>query len=401
LNPEAMLYLIYSDKGDQSVLTQKDAENFIEIFPNFWALLPDMALAITDLEEITMLVVHPLFKFNHFKVGMKLASFGDVGALKAIKTGEEQTEVLFSLVFGSRLVIRSIPFVDESGKTSGTLNLMTVRNHPITTAFKDFAPIIAEMFPEGAGLYITDREKFISRQGSSKFDVPDIQVGVKLKQEAIAFLVIKQKKMIMQKLSKEVYGVPVLIVSYPLFDSRNRVMGTFGIATPVQISDSLQTIAGKLNQNLREISAVIQELAASSSSIMSSQHKLNQNIEEVSEYLLNINEISSLIKKIAEDTKMLGLNAAIEAARAGEAGAGFSVVATEIRKLSAQSRDTVTWIRDLTGNIARKIQDTKTSSEHSLKSTDQQAIATQEVSNNLQEITEMAHKLEEIALKLS
>jgi len=383
------------------VLTQKDAENFTRIMPAFWALLPDMALALTNLEEITELVIHPLFKLDYFKVGMKLENFGERGALKAIQTGEEQTEILFDLVFGSRLVMRNIPFVNESGRIAGTLSVITVHNHVITTAFKDFAPIIAEMFPEGAGLFITDNEKFISRQGSSKFDVPYVQVGVKLSRDAVAFRVIKEKKMIIQKVPREIYGVPVLVVSYPLFDSSNRVMGTFGIATPVQISDSLQTIAGKLNQNLREISAVIQELAASSSSIMSSQHKLNQNIEEVSEYLLNINEVSSLIKKIAEDTKMLGLNAAIEAARAGKVGAGFSVVATEIRKLSDQSRDTVTWIRDLTGNIARKIQDTKTSSEHSLKSTDQQAIATQEVSNNLQEITEMAHKLEEIALKLS
>lgn len=383
------------------MLTQKDAVHFMRIMPNFFDLLPEIALGITDLEVITELLVSPKFELDYFKVGMKIKDLGDRGAFKAVQTGEEQTEVLFGLVFGSRLVMRNIPFVNESGEIAGTLTVITVRNHPITTAFKDFAPMIAEMFPEGAGLYITDREKFISRQGSTKFDVPNVQVGIKLTSDALAFQVIKQKKMVIQKVPKEVYGMPLLVVSYPLFDSHGEVIGTFGIATPVQLSDSLHTIADKLNQNLQEISAVIEELAAASSSIMSSQHNLNHNIEEVSEYLLNINGISALIKKIAEDTKMLGLNAAIEAARAGEAGAGFSVVASEIRKLSDQSRDTVLNIRKHTQNISNKVEDTVLSSKRILLSTEEQAAATQEVSARLQEISEMAHHLIDIAKQLN
>lgn len=73
----------------------------------------------------------------------------------------------------------------------------------------------------------------------------------------------------------------------------------------------------------------------------------------------NITTILRSIESIASQTNLLALNASVEAARAGEAGAGFAVVAAEVRTLATKSSDAAKKINEMVGDNRAKINSTK------------------------------------------
>jgi methyl-accepting chemotaxis protein len=69
----------------------------------------------------------------------------------------------------------------------------------------------------------------------------------------------------------------------------------------------------------------------------------------------SIGEFSAIIDRIADQTKLLALNAAIEAARAGEHGRGFAVVADEVGKLASETASRTAQIRETVKRTRRQM----------------------------------------------
>ncbi|WP_419901023.1 methyl-accepting chemotaxis protein [Bacillus sp. T17B1] len=91
-------------------------------------------------------------------------------------------------------------------------------------------------------------------------------------------------------------------------------------------------------------------------------NKIDTSLVQIEKEMVKLDEIAQQIEKIfgivtgiAEQTNLLSLNASIESARAGEHGKGFAVVANEVRKLSEDTKKTVSTVSELVNNTNTQI----------------------------------------------
>lgn len=125
------------------------------------------------------------------------------------------------------------------------------------------------------------------------------------------------------------------------------------------------TTAADATSSLRESGKSVQSGSSSACARAAEAARTANQVDELVASLAkrsqDITKVTSIIADLARQTNLLALNAAIEAARAGDAGAGFAVVAAEVRNLAGRTAKEAAF-------IGRAIDEVRTAAAQSAQS---------------------------------
>ncbi|WP_084573550.1 methyl-accepting chemotaxis protein [Sporomusa malonica] len=228
-----------------------------------------------------------------------------------------------------------------------------------------------------------------------------VKAGVLLRPGTAIVKVMEEKKLIQLRGDKEKFGVPYIGAAVPILDDKKEVIGAIAFVESVDTQDAVYEMASELSGAISTIASTTEEVSAQTQEVAVICRALGQLSEDSRARVRETGQVLELIKHVAEQTNLLGLNAAIEAARVGAHGRGFAVVAEEIRKLADSSTLSVK-------KITKIIQGVQADSEHNQQElnrigqmTSQIAEAVTHVAETIQAIGTMAVKLDHIAERLS
>ena len=137
--------------------------------------------------------------------------------------------------------------------------------------------------------------------------------------------------------------------------------------------NSISESTNQMSTNVTSIASAVEELSSSINEVskqcqyeLTVASKANQKagetktiVNDLHKSAKEVGDVGILIRKIADQTRLLSLNASIEAASAGEAGRGFAIVAGEVKDLAKKSFDA-------TGKIQEKIDDIQRNSNSTI-----------------------------------
>ena len=157
-------------------------------------------------------------------------------------------------------------------------------------------------------------------------------------------------------------------------------------STLEEFSQSVQIAA----DNSKKTSSRLTLARASAENVDETAKRAVEAMRNIAASSKEMNEIISTIDGLAFQTNLLALNAGVEAARAGSAGAGFALVANEVRSLAQRSTEAANSIRDLVSTSDSMISEGVTLVENSGEALQVIVSEVTEVSDLMDEIAQAA-----------
>lgn len=259
-------------------------------------------------------------------------------------------------------------------------------------AFVKVTPHLNKLVNADIFVDVADTEKILAYQPAETLDIGE-KVGDLISQGGAMRQVINTGKRIEKEVPAQVHGVPYKAIAEPVFDEKGKVIGIINLGTSLANQLRFQEIVQLFGTAFEEVNTSIQEIAKGSQNLATVGEKLSNITYQTKEDVHKTDDIIQMIRHIATQTKMLGLNAAIEAARAGEHGRGFAVVAEEIRRLSEESNNSAKQVANILNQIVASIDTVSNESQETSAVSEEQAASTEEIAAT---VSDMMQQLEQL-----
>jgi hypothetical protein len=253
--------------------------------------------------------------------------------------------------------------------------------------------MIQKTYPEDAALVLADTDKVLAYLPGEKIDLK-VPVGAPIEKfrGTVSYAALETGKVQREERGPEAFGISYLSTAVPVM-REGEVIGVIAAMVSNHKTARLQEGAQELSSLVEEMTATSEEVTRSSMGITQRLDELRSSSNSMVQDIESSFEILSTVKRIADQSHMLGLNAAIEAARAGEQGRGFGVVATEIRKLANDSHALVKNIHSQLAGMKQSILQMDQSIQHIMSFSQHQGQSMQELSRAFEHVAGTANDL--------
>jgi len=191
---------------------------------------------------------------------------------------------------------------------------------------------------------------------------------------------------------EDVYGVAINAFSFPIREN-GKVVGALAFGLPIDNELKLEDYMSTMDTIVNSLQDKVHTIASHSEELAATSEEINKQAQHALEDSEKTNEVTDLIKSISRQTNLLGLNASIEAARAGQHGAGFNIVAQEVRKLSFETSSATENIEASLRNINRNLENLKQNMGQINDATNEQAQLVQDFSEIIEELSVLSREM--------